>query len=305
MDTHSAAVNGVNVTIEDLLAIRDRVSRLSLRQYQKLSIVDLESRAARIRGHGMEYEESRAYVVGDDIKCMDWRVMARTGEAHTKVFSEERNRSIMIAAELSASMFFGTSIGFKSWAAVHLAAHLAWLVTLADDCCGGLVVTADSLHRVNPGKSRSSMLSFFYRLVEACNQNLPAPTSASRLNAMLAELLRSSRAGNSIFLLSDFLGLDDTSIELLQALVKKNEVRAFWISDRIETDPWKPDLYPVQIGRESLILDSRDRKVAKWISVQQQQHRSRVENTMARFAIGLQHVSCNRDISDQLLSDIP
>ena len=122
---------------------------------------------------------------------------------------------------------------------------------------------------------------------------------------MLAELLRSSRAGNSIFLLSDFLGLDHKSTELLQALAKKTDVRAFWISDRIETEQWIPELYPVQIGSRSFILDSREKEVARWISVQQQEHRDRVENTMSRFAIGLQHVSCNRDIGDQLLSGLP
>ena len=106
----------------------------------------------RLRGRGMEYEESRAYVHGDDVRTMDWRVMARTGEAHTKVFAEEKERRFLIAADLSASMYFGTRFSFKSWAAAHVAAHVGWLASFAGDRIGGLIVTPESHHEVRPGQ---------------------------------------------------------------------------------------------------------------------------------------------------------
>ncbi|MFT5221343.1 MAG: hypothetical protein ACI9LO_002681 [Planctomycetota bacterium] len=87
----------------------------------------------------MEYEESRAYVVGDDVKTIDWRVMARTGEAHGKIFSEGKERSFVIAVDLSASMFFGTEYSLKSFTAAGPAAHLGWLASFGGDRVGGAV----------------------------------------------------------------------------------------------------------------------------------------------------------------------
>jgi uncharacterized protein (DUF58 family) len=93
---------GVSVKLEDLLSVQSRLNGLSLRNFRNLSSLSSGTRRIRMRGQGMEYEESRAYVVGDDIKIMDWRVMARTGEAHTKVFAEERERSFILAVDVSS-----------------------------------------------------------------------------------------------------------------------------------------------------------------------------------------------------------
>ena len=103
----------------------------------------------------MEYEESRAYVAGDDMRTMDWRVMARTGEAHTKVFAEEKERRFLLAVDLSASMFFGTRHAFKSLAAAQTAAHVGWLASLAGDRIGGLVVAPESHQEVRPARYRA------------------------------------------------------------------------------------------------------------------------------------------------------
>ncbi|MFA9421842.1 MAG: DUF58 domain-containing protein, partial [Gammaproteobacteria bacterium] len=137
MGRHRQEIAGVSVRLEDLLSVQSRLSGLSLRNFRNLSSLGSGARRVRVRGQGMEYEESRGYVVGDDIKNMDWRVMARTGEAHTKVFAEERERSFMLTVDLSSSMFFGTRYGFKSWAAAQLAAHIGWLATFSGDRLGG------------------------------------------------------------------------------------------------------------------------------------------------------------------------
>ena len=66
------------------------------------------------KGRGMEFDESRMYLPGDDIRSMDWKVTARTNQPHTKVFREERERPVLLWLDLNPSMFFATRGAFKS-----------------------------------------------------------------------------------------------------------------------------------------------------------------------------------------------
>ena len=118
-------IHGINIDLEDLVQVRNHLSGITINAIRRRASYRSGAREARVRGRGMEYEESRAYVSGDDVRTMDWRVMARTGEAHTKVFAEEKERRFLLAIDLSTSMFFGTRYAFKSWAAAQTAAHLA------------------------------------------------------------------------------------------------------------------------------------------------------------------------------------
>ncbi|MCD6535126.1 MAG: DUF58 domain-containing protein, partial [Deltaproteobacteria bacterium] len=72
------------------------------------------STLSRFRGRGMDYAESRIYTPGDDIRSIDWRVTARTGKTHTKLYAEERDRPVMTLVDFSPSLYFGTKEAFKS-----------------------------------------------------------------------------------------------------------------------------------------------------------------------------------------------
>ncbi|WMJ70341.1 DUF58 domain-containing protein [Stenotrophomonas sp. 24(2023)] len=79
-----------------------------------------------LRGRGMEYAESREYVAGDDARHIDWRVTARTGRAHTKLFQAERERVTLIVADTAPALYFGTRVRFKSVQAARAGAVAAW-----------------------------------------------------------------------------------------------------------------------------------------------------------------------------------
>ncbi|MFT5657021.1 MAG: hypothetical protein ACI9KN_000293 [Gammaproteobacteria bacterium] len=267
-------VQGVDVDIDDLLDVQLCLSGFSLRSFRRLA--SLGNQRVRVRGRGMDYEESRAYVVGDDIKAMDWRVMARTGEAHTKVFAEEKERAFMLAIDLSTSMFFGTHFGFKSWAASLVAAHIGWLASFAGECLGGLVASTNSLYSVQPVKTRAGLMSLFSCLVKSCNCALPVQAEDSQLNAVLIAL-RKVKAGSTLVLISDFLGIDEQTPDLLQSLVRRHEVLAVWVHDKCETDDWIPGPYAVQSNAQKFILDTSHLADARLVSQQQAKHRNGVK----------------------------
>jgi uncharacterized protein (DUF58 family) len=290
-------VEGVTVDIDDLINVRLYLSGLSLRSFHKTT--SRGTQRSRVRGRGMEYEESRAYVAGDDVRAMDWRVMARTGEAHTKVYAEERERAFMLAIDLSPSMFFGTRFGFKSWAASQVAAHIGWLATFASERLGGLVASVEALYPVQPAKTRSGLMSLFAYLVESSDRALPVQTEGSQLNSMLIEL-RKVKSGSTLILISDFLGIDDATPELLHALIRQHDVTAIWIHDQTEIDEWKQGPYPVQIGTQSIMLDTSHSLVSDLLLQTQRNHRQKVEALTAQFNIPMHPVSCNQEITSQL-----
>ncbi len=298
MPAASAPIPGVQVSIEDLVALRGQLAGLSLRQLRRRLSFRAGARETRVRGRGMEYEESRAYAPGDDVRTMDWRVMARTGEAHTKVFAEEKERRFLLAIDLSPTLFFGTRHALKSHAAAQAAAHVGWLANRTGARIGGLIVTADSHHEVRPGKTRAGLMGVFHHLVESVNRAPDPAGRPSRLNFLLRELQRVVKPGSIITLISDFIGLDEQSPEHVSALVRHNDINLFWIHDRTEVEAWPAGAYPVLIGveRHELLLRRND----PWIESRQRAHRQRIERLASSFNLAAFSLSCNEPIAAQL-----
>ena len=294
-------VAGISILVDDLIAVRNQLGNPVRSRLRRRNGSHSGAREIQLRGRGMEYEESRAYVYGDDVRTMDWRVMARTGEAHTKVFAEEKERCCLIAVDLSASMFFGTRFAFKSWAAAQVAAHLGWLASLAGERIGGLVASPEYHSEIRPGKTRRGLLSVFHHLERAAELRPPGPGDSNRLNYLLNEISRVARPGADVLLISDFLGCDRQTHGLLSNICRHNQVHAYWIYDNSEVDDWPVGNYPILNQQHNLRLDLADVQHREWLNEQQQNHRQCVESLCASFNIPLLAVSCNSDISPQIL----
>jgi uncharacterized protein (DUF58 family) len=294
-------IPGISIHVDDLIAVRNQLGNLSRSKHRRHNSSNSGAREIKLRGRGMEYEESRAYVYGDDVRTMDWRVMARTGEAHTKVFAEEKERCCLLAVDLSGSMFFGTRFAFKSWAAAQVAAHLGWLASFAGERIGGLVASPEYHCEIRPGKTRSGLLGVFHHLARAAELRPPGPSDSNRLNFLLNELSRVARPGADILLISDFLGSDRQTQQALSAICRHNQVHAYWIHDCSEVEDWLPGNYPIWNQQHNMRLDLDDLQQRTWLNDQQQDHGRRVQSLCASFNIPLATISCNSDICAQIL----
>ena len=189
-----------------------------------------------LKGRGMEYDESRPYQPGDDIRTLDWRVTARTGRPHTKVFREERERPVYICCDFSPSMFFATQGVFKSVQAARAAALLAWKAQQSGDRVGGLVFSAVSHHELPPERGKPGVIRLLKKLVEA--GRLPdsaAPVIHSgALTKAVARLKRMAKPGSLIFLLSDFRELDDACESDLARLARHSDLTLLFVNDPFE-----------------------------------------------------------------------
>jgi uncharacterized protein (DUF58 family) len=297
-------IPGIHVDVDELIGLRAHLAGLAQASRRRRASYRSGGRDTRLRGRGMEYEESRAYMPGDDFRTMDWRLMARTGEPYSKVFAEEKERRFLLAVDLSPSMYFGTRHSFKSWAAAQLAAHLGWLASFSGDRIGGLIACPDYHREVRPGRTRAGLLGVFHHLAEASRAGAGAGNGASRLDFLLRELYRVVKPGAIIALISDFIGLDEESMEILSAVSRHNEVGLFWIHDDTETEAWPGGHYQVMLESRridfTLAGDDRDR----WLLERQQRHRQRIEELAATFELALIPISCNHDIGSQVLQSL-
>ncbi len=297
-------IPGISVEVEDLVRVRGLISELTLANIQRRASYRSGARDARIRGRGMEYEETRAYVSGDDVRTMDWRVMARTGEPHTKIFSEEKERRFLLAVDLSSSMYFGTRHGFKSWAAALTTAHVGWLASLSGGRIGGLVISPETQHEVRPGKTRSGLMDVFHHLAEASRIELPPANHENRFNLLLRETLRVIKPGTIVALISDFIGLNDQSAEIISGIARHSDINLFWIYDDTETLDWPAGHYQVLANRQNIGFDIIDNpsadKPSSLPAQLQRRHCSQIESLATRFNLPLCAISCNREITEQI-----
>ena len=157
------------------------------------------------KGRGMEYAESRPYQPGDDVRALDWRVTARTGRPHTKLFQEERERPVYLALDLRPGMAFATRGVFKSVLAARTAALIAWKTVADHDRVGGVLLGPAGIVDLPPGRGLIGAMRLLKACVEVAAQAPAAPPALTVLSSRLARLVR---PGSLVFVLADFRELE-------------------------------------------------------------------------------------------------
>jgi uncharacterized protein (DUF58 family) len=253
-------------TLEDLLTLRGAAQGLRLQSRRLTRQVHAGSHRSAQRGRGLEFQEVRPYVSGDDPRTIDWRVTARRGKPHTKLFREERERPVWILADLNASMFFGTRRQLKSTVVVRAAALLAWSAALAGDRVGA-VVAGDSGCRIIPPRAREAgVLPLLAALLEM-QPKAPGPASDS-LRSGLRALTPLIHPGSLVLTLSDYASLDSGSdAQWVGGLAVHNEFRLFWVTDPLERQALPNGRFRIGIPGRSVAVDGgaiRNAWLEKW-----------------------------------------
>ena len=122
----TSPARGAYADLNDLIALRFPARQLGLARRNRALNALAGPNKSNFRGRGIDFEEVRSYQPGDDIRTIDWRVTARTGSAHTKLFREERERPVLVVVDQRSEMFFGSSHCCKSVLAAQLASLVAW-----------------------------------------------------------------------------------------------------------------------------------------------------------------------------------
>jgi uncharacterized protein (DUF58 family) len=217
--------------LEELLVLRGAARGLSLRAHGPAQALLLGSHRSAHRGRGLEFEEVRLYAAGDDPRSIDWRVTARRGRVHTKLYREERERPVWLLVDLDAGMFFGSRGQLKSMLVVRAAALLAWVASSAGDRIGAVLVSTGEIRVLPPRSREAGVLPLLNSLVEL-QPRLPAASAPERLQGGLTALAPLVHPGSLVLALSDFAGLIDQGT--WSRVAAHSESRWIWISDALE-----------------------------------------------------------------------
>lgn len=276
-----------------LIGLRFPAMQLSLQRRQRALATLTGARRSSFRGRGIDFEEVRAYQPGDDVRSIDWRVTARTGQPHTKLFREERERPVLVVVDQRNSLFFGSRHCFKSVLAAELAALLAWAALGEGDRVGGLVFDDAGHHDIRPRRSRKTVLALLSR-IHASNQALPLPGDQGNADFadMLGKLRRIARPGSNLYLISDFQGAtSEAAREQWFRLAEHTELMGLCCSDPAETELPPPGRYAVSDGHTRAELATGDRQLRSryrqlWLREQQM-----LSDTLGRLGIPLLQAS--------------
>jgi uncharacterized protein (DUF58 family) len=292
---------GVRVTSEELIRLRLAARDLQLGSRRPSLSTIAGAHSSRFRGRGMDYLESRGYQSGDDIRNMDWRVTARAGEPHVKLYTEERERPVVAMLDLNPGMFFGTRGAFKSVIAARAAALIGWAAVRHHDRIGALIFNG-AHHELRPLGGQRGVLRLIRALVETTDPaaGLRQTGHDSRLTDALRRLRRVARPGSLVCLLSDFYGIDADTRVHLQRLRQHSDVVACQVVDALEFHAPPPGRYGIGDGRRSAVLDTRTAARRSAYEHVFARHHQQVEELMRACAVPLIRLATTDDVVERL-----
>jgi uncharacterized protein (DUF58 family) len=218
--------------------IREKVRKIQLKMTKVIDAAMAGYYVSAFKGAGIEFDEVREYQPGDDVRTIDWNVTARAGAPFIKRYIEERELTVMLAVDLSASQRFGTASAFKNEIAAEISALLAFLAIYNHDKVG-LVIFSDTIEKyVPPQKDRRHVLRVIREIL-----GYQAQGAGTNLGEALHFVNRVSKHRSIIFLISDFLDIDCE--KPLKSTVSRHDLVAIGINDPRETD--LPDLGLIEL----------------------------------------------------------
>ena len=247
----------VRVALADLLSLRAAGESIRLGA-PRIRAVAAGGHLSPYKGRGVEFDESRPYQDGDDLRTIDWRVTARTGKPYTKVFREERNRPVFVWLDLRRPMLFATRGAFKGVRAAETAALIAWSAIANGDRLGGLVFTDGAHHEVRPALGFRAALRLFREIAAEPLWRPADRDSRADADHALLRLTRVARPGSLIFLLSDFRALGADADRHLRKLAQHCELFLVHFFDPVEAELPPPGRYRIQSGSRSFAIETSD-----------------------------------------------
>ena len=301
-DPLNEAAEGITwISAQSLIQLRHNASQLLL-DSSKIHAKQGGAYLSSFKGRGMEFDESRIYQAGDDIRNMDWRVTARTGTAHTKVFCEERERPVLIWLDLNASMMFATRNKYKAVMAAEIATLIAWSAARNNDRVGGLIFSAQEHTEIKPRRGKSAVLEFIRRCSShsAWREQPQGEQHDREMTAAVSRLRKVTHPGSLIFMISDFRDIDSQAFSQIADIARSNDIIFINISDPIEAELPDSGSYKLTDGVNELQIQTSNRKVRDDYRHRYQTHRDKLKHFCRMYRIHLIDVSTQDDAFERL-----
>jgi uncharacterized protein (DUF58 family) len=272
--------------------LRRKVRQLELRARKTMSRVTAGAYRGAFRGKGIEFEEIREYVPGDDTRSIDWNVTAKLGRPHVKRYSEERDQTLMFLVDASRSTLFGRK--FDSIA--EMFAVLAFAAVSNNDEVGLILFTGSVELYVPPAKG----IVHVERMIRDTLAFEPRGQSTNLAGA-LEFLMRVRRKRSFVFLLSDFLA--ENFQPALRVCAARHELVAVSVADPREEALPDCGLVEIEDAESAVhrILDTSDPRVRSAFEAAGRDRRARLTNMLRSLNVDHLCVETGVDFVPQLV----
>lgn len=292
----------IHVSLDDLLRLKHRAKGFSFLPRQPVHSLLAGRHASKLRGRGLEFEELRPYYEGDDVRAIDWPSTARIGTPQLRVFTEERDRRVILLVDQRLSMFFGSRRMMKSVAAAEAAALAAWRVTSLGDRVGGIVFSENGLDEIAPRARQAAISPLFEAVVRhngALRADDPRPADPALLNQAIAGARRLLPHDGLLTLITDAAGADSETVRLITQVTAHNDVLTVFVSDPLEETLPGIGRAVVAEGGGQIEVDTSAKGLSAAFAKDFRQRREAVEGFSRRRAIPMLPLSTARDTADQ------
>ena len=298
---------GVYADLDELMRLRFKASGFSFLPRQPIHSILSGRHASRLRGRGLNFEELRNYLPGDDTRNIDWKVTARTREPYIRVYTEEKDRTVWLLVDQRISMFFGSRWKMKSVVAAEAAAVAAWRVLSQGDRVGAVIFDDSDLVVLPPHRSEERVAQILKQVVRknhALNAKSDIEPGPGMLNRALKRVAALARHDCLVCLIGDGTGIDEDTRKYVTRLTEHNDVLSVFIYDPLEQSLPEAGRLVFSDGLSQLEFNTGERALREAFSDDFQQRVERMRATSRRHAIPLLPVHTAAPVLDQVRDEL-
>ena len=303
----AAGQAGVYAQLDDLMRLRFKASGFSFLPRQPIHSILSGRHASRLRGRGLNFEELRNYLPGDDTRNIDWKVTARTREPYVRVYTEEKDRTVWLLVDQRISMFFGSRWKMKSVVAAEAAAVAAWRVLSQGDRVGAIVFDDTDLQVIPPHRSEERVAQILKKIVEknhALNAKSDIKPGPEMLNRALRRVAALARHDCLVCLVGDGTGIDEDTRKYVTRLTEHNDVLSVFIYDPLEQTMPAAGRLVFSDGFSQVEFNTAEKALRAAYSSDFEQRVAKMKATSRRNAIPLLPVHTAAPVLDQVREDL-
>jgi len=293
----------VHATLDSLSRLQARASGFSFLPQQPLNSLLAGRHASRLRGRGLNFDEIRHYLPGDDVRCMDWKVTARMRKPHVRVYTEERDRSVLLIVDQRRTMFFGSRRCMKSVAAAEVAALAAWKVLDSGDRLGGLVFNDERMDWIAPHGSRQRVMHFLGRLVElnqALSIDVTQETNAEQLDEALKRISQLAKHDCLVIVVTDGFGVSEETVRLAARIQQRNDLIWIRIFDQFESELPNVGRANFSLGPTRMTVDTSTARLRERFGAQFEEQMAWARNSALRAEVPHIPIDAGKDVAWQI-----
>ncbi len=294
---------GIHTSLSSLIALAARTKGFGFRSRQPSHSILAGRHASKLRGRGLDFEELRTYLPGDDIRSIDWKVTARTGKPHVRVYTEERDRPAILVVDQRQDMFFGSVRNMKSVTAAEAAALAAWKIVGSGDRAGAVVFDDSTISEIRPHRSKSTVLRILHAIEERnlrMRADSPVKPNSGMLNRALTRASGLVTQSHLVLLITDFDGVDRETELALLGMALHNDVVACMVYDPMRTQLPSPRDFVVTDGELQVELTMGNKTVRERVVEVADARARRVLAWETQFGIPVLPLSTGEDTTDQI-----